>query len=259
VGRFFEWAPGWAKGPESLTWFWLKNTGLFIPLLIVALATPVRWISPELRRFFLPFLLFFIVPNLFRVAPRIWDSNKVLIYWYVAAVPLVALTLARIPRRRAAAWFAIAGLFLSLTAAGLLDAWRVVSGTVTVTVFDGAATDFARVVRASTPADAVLLRAPTANHPVLLSGRPSLLGYPSRVKLHGLDSSQREADVSCIYTGCRDAERLVESYGVDFMIVGPTEREAYDVNQQFIERFPIVAEADGYQLRRIRDRSVAQR
>ena len=51
-----------------------------------------------LRRFFLPFLLCQILPNLFRLAPRLWDNNKVLIYWYVAAVPLVALLLARMWR-----------------------------------------------------------------------------------------------------------------------------------------------------------------
>jgi hypothetical protein len=259
AGRFFEWAPGWARGPEPLVWFWFKNTGLFIPLLIVALAAPAAWLRPGLRRFFLPFLLFFIVPNLFRVAPRIWDNNKVLIYWYVAAAPLVALLLARIPRRRAVARLAIATLILSLTASGLLDAWRIVSGTVTVTVFDAAAMNFARVVRASTPPDAVLLRAPTANHAVLLTGRSSLLGYASRVKLHGIDSSQREADVSCIYTGCQDAARLVEAYGLDFIVVGPMEREAFDVNQRFIERFPLVREAGEYELRRIRDRNVARR
>jgi hypothetical protein len=259
AGRFFEWAPGWAKGPEPLMWFWFKNTGLFIPLFIVALAAPAAWVRPGLRRFVLPFLLFFIVPNLFRVAPRIWDNNKVLIYWYIAAAPLVALMLASIPRRRAVARLAIAGLFLSLTASGLLDAWRVVSGTVTVTVFDAAATKFARVVRVSTPPDAVMLRAPTASHAVLLTGRSSLLGYPSRVKLHGIDSSQREADVSCIYTGCEDAARLVEAYGLDFIVVGPMERQAFDVNQRFIDRFPLVGEAGGYELRRIRDRNVAHR
>ena len=43
------------------------------------------------------------------------------------------------------------------------------------------------------------------------------------------------------------------------MIVGPMEREAYDVNRKFLERFPIVAEANGCELRRIRGRSDAQR
>ena len=77
--RFFEWAPGWSQRPEPIAWFWFKNTGLFIPLLVIALLAPARWVGSGLRRFFLPFLLTFIVPNLFRIAPRIWDNNKMLI------------------------------------------------------------------------------------------------------------------------------------------------------------------------------------
>jgi hypothetical protein len=113
--RFFEWAPGWSQRPEPIAWFWFKNTGLFIPLLVIALLAPARWVGSGLRRFVLPFLLAFIVPNLFRIAPRIWDNNKVLIYWYVAAAPLVALVLARLWRRGPAARLAVLGLFASLT------------------------------------------------------------------------------------------------------------------------------------------------
>jgi hypothetical protein len=257
--RFFEWAPGWSLRPEPIAWFWFKNTGLFIPLLVIALLAPARWVGSGLRRFFLPFLLAFIVPNLFRIAPRIWDNNKMLIYWYVAAAPLVALVLARLWRRGPAARLAVLGLFASLTGAGLLDTWRVASGASIVTVFDADAERFAQFVRDSTPRDAVFLRAPTASHPVLLTGRVSMLGYPSRVRLHGIDPSQREADAMCIYTGCADAPRLLASYELDFLVVGPAERGAYAVSDRFINQFPLVGAAGGHELRRIRGGPIAAR
>jgi uncharacterized membrane protein len=122
---------------------------------------------------------------------------------------------------------------------------------VTLTLFDPAAVEFASLVRASTPAGAVVVRAPTLTHPVLLTGRPSVLGYVSRVKLHGLDPSQREADVGCIYTGCPDAARVLTAYRAEYVILGPMEREAYAVNDRFLSQFPVVAEGGGYQLRRI--------
>jgi hypothetical protein len=251
ANSFFQWQPGWAKGSEPLAWFWFKNTGLFIPLLVVALLAPAGWISPRLRRFFLPFMLCFIAPNLFRVAPRVWDNNKVLIYWYVAAAPLVALLLARAWDGNRAARAAVAAAYLSLIGAGVLDGWRVASGTVTITVFDRDATDFARLVRSSTPADAVVLRAPTATHPVLLTGRPSVIGYPSRVRLHGLDPSVRQADNACVYTGCPDARRVLDAYGPGFLVVGPDERSLYSLDKKYLEGFPLVAESGGYQLRRV--------
>jgi hypothetical protein len=248
---FFEWSPGWSKGPEPLLWFWFKNTGAFIPLLLVALAAPRRWITPAQRRFYLPFALLFIIPNLFRVAPRIWDNNKVLIYWYVASVPLVAMSLERMYLRRTA-WRACTTLLcLSLIMGGLLDAWRVASGAVTITVFDARAVEFADMVRTRTAPEAVLVRAPTVDHPILLTGRRSLLGYTSRIRLQGLDVGERDVDLKCIYTGCPDARALLAAYGVDYIVVGPQERVMASVNEDFLRRFQVAAESGDYQLRRV--------
>jgi hypothetical protein len=256
AARFFEWSPGWSKGPEPLLWFWLKNTGAFIPLLLVALAAPRQLVTPAQRRFYLPFVLLFVVPNLFRVAPRIWDNNKVLIYWYVASVPLVALAMERMYLRRTV-WRASASvLCFSLIMGGLLDAWRVASGAVTTTVFDAHAVEFADVVRTRTAPEAVVVRAPTVDHPVLLTGRRSLLGYTSRVKLHGLDAGNREVDLKCIYTGCPDARALLAAYHVDYNVVGPAERATASVNEDFLRQFQVAAESGDYQLRRVVQQSV---
>jgi hypothetical protein len=247
---FLAWVPGWSKGPEPLLWFWFKNTGLFIPLLVLALAAPRDWISRAHLRFYLPFLLFFIIPNLFRVAPRIWDNNKVLLYWYVASVPLVALMLHRI-WRAGRVWRTCATLLcLSLILAGLLDVWRVASRTVTITVFDAEAITFAGLVRSETSPGALIVRAPTANHPILLTGRPSLLGYAARVQLHGIETRAREADVACIYSGCARALELLVQHHVDYIVVSPHERGAFPVSDAFLGAFPLVTASGTYQLRR---------
>ena len=249
--RFFEWAPGWSKGPEPLLWFWFKNTGVFIALLVLAFAAPRTWVTPVQRRFYLPFLLFFIIPNLFRVAPRIWDNNKVLIYWYVASVPLVALTLLRIWSHGRAWRPAAALLCASLILAGMLDAWRVAAGTVTTTVFDAGALSFASQIRERTPPRSVIARAPTVDHPVMLTGRRSFLGYASRVKLHGLDPAERERELRCIYTGCPEATAALGAHAIDYIVVGPQERAAIAVNDAFLRQFQIAAESDGYRLLRV--------
>jgi hypothetical protein len=248
---FFAWAPGWVYRPEPLWWFWFKNTGLFIPLLVAALLMPDRIIPARLRRFFLPFLVFLILPNLVRLAPRLWDNNKVLIYWYVASVPLVALLLARmwewgrVPRLCALA------LVGSLGFSGVLDAWRVASGVSTETVFDAAAVAFADMLRHRTDAGVLIVRAPTVNHPVLLAGRRSLVGYPSRVRSHGLDTKEREAQIACIYSGCEDAHQILARHHVDFLVVGPPERETLHVNESFVRQFPLECEVAGYRLHRV--------
>ena len=99
AGKFFEWQFGWDHGQENITWFWLKNTGIFIPLIVAA----ILWrrekqalVSRRLLIFLLPFSLCFIVPNVMKMAPWIWDNIKVLFYWWLAMAPLVALLIARL-------------------------------------------------------------------------------------------------------------------------------------------------------------------
>ena len=118
----------------------------------------------------------------------------------------------------------------------------------TVTVFDRAALAFAEELQHRTAPEALIVRATTVNHPVLLAGRRSLLGYPSRVWSHGIDTTEREAQIACIYSGCADAVRILAMYGVDYLVVGPPERETLQVNDAFVRQFPVDWEAGGYRL-----------
>src|SRR5438445_5282340 len=95
---FIGWDFGWGRGDENVLWFWLKNTGFFIPLLIAALLwkTGKYLIPRRLLLFYLPFTLCFIVPNMLKFAPWIWDNIKILFYWWIASAPIVALLLARL-------------------------------------------------------------------------------------------------------------------------------------------------------------------
>ena len=76
----------WLKRAPYVAWFWLKNTGLFIPLLIVALVwKPDNYLVPRrLLLFYLPFTLCFIVPNFVKLAPWVWDNVKMFFYWWIA-------------------------------------------------------------------------------------------------------------------------------------------------------------------------------
>ena len=102
ASRFFGWEFGWAHGQENVVWFWIKNTALFIPLLVAALAWRGREpvVPRRLLFFYLPFALCFVVPNVYRLSPWVWDNIKVLFYWWVASAPLIALLLARLWSRR---------------------------------------------------------------------------------------------------------------------------------------------------------------
>ncbi len=252
---FIGWYPGWTKESENYFWFWVKNTGLFIPLLVAALAARRGWrvVPRTLMLFYVPFLLCFIAPQLFRFAPRITANMKILIYWYIASTPLVALLLARLWQRRGIVRFAAVAAMVTLTAAASLDVWRVISGAAAVRIFDASSVQFADVIDRVTPADAVILHAPTANHPVFLTGRRSVLGNLLHVASHGLDYTERAADINRIYEGAGDTHALLRRYNVDFIVVGPDERETFRPNAELFAALPVAGSAAGYRLYRSDD------
>jgi hypothetical protein len=254
AGTFFAWHLGWDRGERNILWFWLVNTGLFIPLLVVSMLwrgkRPV--VSARLLLFYLPFTLCFLLPNLFKLAPWVWDNIKVLFYWYVASVPLVALLIVRMWRGPLWARSVAVPLIVALTLAGALDVWRVTSGAVELQEFDRNGIAFAAMMERVTNERALVLHAPIHNHPVFLTGRRSLMGYPGHIWTHGLDYKEREAEIRRIYAGASVAPALMERYKVDYVVVSPLERQQMPVNDNFFERFERVGETGEYRLYKIK-------
>ena len=126
---YLGWQPGWDHGQHNMIWFWFVNTGLFIPLLVASLA----WrrgtfkLPQRVVKFYIPFILCFVVLNLIKVAPWVWDNIKVLFLWYVASAPLVAWLLARWWQQRSFLRWLAPVVLATLLLAGALDVLRVVS------------------------------------------------------------------------------------------------------------------------------------
>jgi hypothetical protein len=250
AGSFFAWEVGWDHGQDNPVFFWLKNTGVFIPLLLTAvLLKNGSYIVPRrVLIFFLPFTLCFIVPNFLKMAPWIWDNIKVLYYWWLASAPLVAILLARLWQQGMTRRIIAAVLFLCVTLAGALDVAGIAFRSIKYQVFDPDGLRFAELVKKQTAPRALIVHAPVHNTPVFLTGRRSLMGYPGHIWTHGLQFVQREGEIKRIYLGAPDAEQLITKYGIEYLVVGPQERIVTTVNDQFINRFQKVGEVGEYKL-----------
>ncbi|HEX8000704.1 MAG TPA: hypothetical protein VF528_20150 [Pyrinomonadaceae bacterium] len=250
---FIGWHFGWDHANESVWRFWLKNTGLFIPLLLAVLVW--RWKRPlipeRLLFYYLPFTLCFIIPNLVLLAPWVWDNIKVLFYWYVASVPLVALLLAHLWRSGPVPRVTAVALLLCLTLAGALDVWSVIGSEKSkIQVFDHEGVRFAQALEQQTRPRALILHAPTFNHPVFLTGRQPFMGYPGHIWTHGLSYQERETMIKRIYAGGPDAASLLSTAGIEYVVVSPMERQLMPVNDYFFAIYPLVVEAGSYRLYR---------
>jgi hypothetical protein len=255
ASSFFAWEVGWDHGKENPIFFWLRNTGLFIPLIFAALLMKDDgYVVPRrLLVFYLPFTLCFIVPNFVKMAPWIWDNIKVLFYWWLASAPIVALLLAKLwhrggPVHRVAAVL----LFVGVTFAGALDVAGITLRSIKYQVFDAAGMRFAELVKEQTPPRALIVHAPVHNTPVFLTGRRSLMGYPGHIWTHGLEFMRREGEVKRMYLGAPDANQLINDFGIDYAVIGPHERMVAPVNEAFFSRFQKVGEVGEYKLYKIR-------
>jgi hypothetical protein len=248
---FLGWHLGWDRGDVNPAWFWLYNTGLFIPLLLVALAMHRRWLPPSLLRFYLPFAACFLVPNVLRLSPWIWDNIKFLIYWYLASAPLVGLALARLARGPMIGRVAAPVLLLALVLAGGLDVWRMASGRLAHVVFDASAVTFGRAIADSTPPGAVIAAWPAHDSPVLLSGRPGVLGYTGHIWSQGLHAGEREQDLESFYAGGLSPAQLRQRYGAEYAVFGPRESGPSSKNTATWRDGPPVVSVGPYRLVRL--------
>jgi hypothetical protein len=244
---------GWDKGDENFFWFWFKNTGLFIPLLIAALLWKREryLVSRRLLFFYLPFMLCFIIPNLVKLAPWIWDNVKILFYWWIASAPIVALLLTRLWESNRWNRLLAGTLFVVLTLAGGLDVFALVTHQGEYQEFDRDGVNFAEMIKQQTTPRATILHAPIHNTPVFLTGRRSLMGYPGHIWTHGLDFGPRETDIRKIYAGSPDATGLLAKYGVDYVVIDPQEHSVMPVNEAFFSRYREVAKTGEYHLYKI--------
>jgi hypothetical protein len=212
--------------PENPAWFWLKNTSLLIPLMVVGAA----WhglIPPRLQRFIAPIWLWFLVPNVVVLQVWDWDNTKFFIYWLLFGAMLVGAVIRRLFISGPRGALVAVGCMVLLGLAGTLDLVRNLEASVSsATLVDARGQRLAAWVREDTPADAVFLVAPEHNHPVsMLGGRRIMVGYAGWLWSYGLydEAMRRLADETLILHGDPRAPALLRQYRISYVVIGPSE------------------------------------
>ncbi len=241
-----------ANGANPLL-FWAINAGVFILLLLVALLVR-KLTSARQALFYLPFVLWFIVPNVVKLAPWDWDNIKVLVYWSLVSCVFVALTLAvLLTHRFVVLKVAGAALLVILTLSGAMDVLRALSPVENVGLFTKADLEVANLIRQKTPPRAVILHAPIHNSVVALTGRQSAMGYPGHLWTHGIDYAARENQVKTIYRGGAESAKPMAELNVNYVVIGPTEQSQLQVGENFFAAlYPLVIDHAGYRIYQIK-------
>jgi hypothetical protein len=250
-----RWAPGWVAAPDPWLWFWMKNLGPFLPLLVVALVVP-DLVEPRARRQLLALQPLFLLANLFVFQPWDWDNTKVLVWWYLASCLLVAALLERLARRprRSVLRPLVALLVGALMLSGALETAQTLLGRDRHRLLTVEDIELARRVREETDPASLFVVGLQHNHPVpVLSGRRVLMGYTGWLWSQGIDYAEREREVSEIFAGGPGADALIERYGIDYVVVGPVERERFGVDREaWRARYPLVMKTASWDVLKVR-------
>ena len=244
----------WEAGESNAFLFWTINFGVPIGALLAALLIQ-RFTGARQARFYLPFILWFLVPCIWSLAPWGWDNIKVFVYWALASAPFIARLLAVLfaEAGRLARLPALA-LLAALTLSGAIDVYRALSPIENLTLFSREEMEVAELLRQRTPPRAVILHAPIHNSAVALSGRQSVLGYPGHLWTHGIAYGPREQEVRAIFAGGETARDALARLGVQYLLLGPRERDELRANEaDFLARYPVVIEHGAYRVFRIRE------
>jgi len=259
-GSFFKPSFGWMAGKENYFWFWLKNTSLFWPVMIAGFTTIFIFrkgtdhrAPTHLGFYSLPFLILFLLPNMMLFAPWNWDNIKILIYWFLGTTPMAALALTCLYKNKRFRIPSRIGFFIImfvLTVAGGIDVFRYAVAPISGwKEFSAEEVKLAKRISIATPPDAIFLNAPIFNHPVFLSGRKSLMGYPSHIWSHGYnDAHRREQDIQSMLKGKFDVISLIDTYKPSYATVGPHEKRI-GVNKKFFDtNYPCIITTENYKI-----------
>ncbi|MBX7185665.1 MAG: hypothetical protein K1Y01_11020 [Vicinamibacteria bacterium] len=203
TASFFAWQPGFDGGSAHPLRFWLENAGLFLPLAIAGMACARG--SSVRASLAAPFASLFILANLFRLSPWIWDNMKFLAPAHAGLAPFAAIALARAWRHGRAGKAAAVAAFVVATLSGALDVAKVAAAGGEYGIFENADFVFAEKVRAATAPSTVILTASAHDHSVLLSGRREFLGYEGHLWSQGLDYAARKPVAEAVLRGATQA------------------------------------------------------
>ncbi len=268
TSKFIGWHFGWDARDDNILWFWLKNTGIVIPVLVAGIYLVLYPQSSEgaetskiegnrakinsLVRFYLPFVFLFLVSNVVKFAPWEWDNIKVLIYWFVGSLPLMAYAIGWAWQKSSLMKAAAAGCLIMLTLSGGLDVWRTATGQNRIKVFDTDAMRIAEQIKGKTPPNALFLNAPTYNSAVVLSGRRSFMRYTGHLSSHGIDYAEREDQTKRMYEGGGVADIFLRKNEIEYVLVSPEEINSLAVNEDFFKRFTVIAQSGQYRVYKIK-------
>ena len=224
TGRF-----QWGNQGDDFLWFYMKNWGIILLLLIPAIIYCTRQGFEILSA---SFLIWFVV-ELICFSPNPYDNNKLL---YVAFIFFCCISAdygyelyCKIKSMNGIKLWSTIFLFLSGISALLSMGRELVSD---YTLYSDSHVKTAIYVDENTPTKATILTNERHNNEISsLTGRNIVSGAPNFLWTHGIYDQTRADDVRLMYEAPEVSLALYQKYGVDYVMISSWERSSYSINE----------------------------
>ena len=216
---------------DGYFWFWVKNVGPVYLVMLPAALLCKGW----KRGLALGALFVYAAAELIQFQPNAYDNNKLFYVAFLLMLPLAARYLVtlwdRLRGLPGRSLLAAVFLFLSLTS-GVLSLGR--EAVSDYQLFSAGEVEAAEYIRDELPADAVYLTGDQHNNFVTaLSGRQIVCGTGSYLYFHGVNYEKAAFDARRMLEAPADSLALFEEYGVDYVVIGNSERYNYALDEAY--------------------------
>ena len=257
-----RWLVGWLAAEQNQSWplFWLRNAGIFLPLLLAVAVSGAA--NRRLLRMTMPLWLWFIAANLISFHPWSGNNAKFFLFWQLGGCVVIADALRRLWLRRGTLGSrvllrsAAAVAFVTLVITGGIDTVRGMQRTTAfpwVTADEVVLADWLR--GRQQPGDVLVYGATNTSAVAALGGVPAVSGYPGWTSDLGLpDWYDRVQQSATVLSGGERTAEIVKAYGVVWVVIGPWERSQYAASDAFwSEHGELVVQSGDYSLYQVSD------
>ena len=215
-------SPGYLIGELTLNSFikyWFYNLGLLVIL------APVGFIlsNKSQRKVLLPFLVLFIIGNIFQLSPEIAANHKFFNLFAIGLILFVSFSLVKLWRLNLFGKFLFPILIFFTVLSGIIDFFPIINDSY-VTLEDIPNNKAALFIKQATPKNSVFLNSSFLYHPASIAGRKILMGWPYFPWSAGYNTDIRGKLMTRIYESKSKAEicGLLVQNNVDYFTIQDT-------------------------------------
>ena len=241
----------WSNQGDAYPWFYLKNMGLPLLLMLGAIIAGRK----RTTALILPAGIIWFVIELIVFTPNTYDNNKLLYIAYLllclAAADYGVELYKGIRHIPGTKLFAGLFLFFSTLSAILTLGREVVSE---YTLYNTAQVELAKYIDTHTEATDVILTNTRHNNEVAsLTGRSIVCGADTFLYFHGIDTTERKEQVRLMYEAPAENLELYAQFDVSYVVISSWERNTYQIDEEwFDENFELVFMYEDMDLYRVK-------